>query len=272
MSNEANSSANERASVKGCKGQHGQYGAIGTITLQRPAWEVYNFLTRVESQPTWNSSVKRADVVKTTKVSQDIQIKHVQQVMGWGLLALRGTFTMHLCMREDAQAMVVHTDIASPSRDSSPSGSPASSRSSSFSEGSNASGGARSGSSSPSSDAVATALESPASDDGGSNSGRGGFMKRFSSRMTVSELTANSSSLEMQLFMLPSIYVPFGVRSLVGGQVRRQLGGLLQSVKTHVESPDFKPSGSGGSSSEEEQQRDKAGRAVFAPAALTLAV
>ncbi len=123
--------------------------------------------------------------------------------MGWGLLALRGTFTMHLCMREDAQAMVVHTDMASPSRDNSPSGSPASSRSSSFSEGSNASGGARSGSSSPSSDAVATALNSPASDDGG-NSGRGGFMKRFSSRMTVSELTANSSSLEMQLFMLVS--------------------------------------------------------------------
>lgn len=281
MGDEANQGDSERAEVKGCKGPHGEYGAIGTITLQRPAWEVYHFLTRVESQPTWNNAVKCADVVKTTKVANDVELKQVQQVMRWGFLALHGDFTLQLSMREDARAMTVHTEMTSQasSKDTSPASSPVSSRSSSFSgsEGSSASGSPRSGGSSP--DINALVLDSPGADDSGDSSsggGRGGFMKRFSSRMTVSELSPSSASLEMQMFMLPSIYVPFPVRPLVGGQVRRQLGGLLQSVKLHVESPDFKPSGGPGSRSKEELQRagsnGKAERAAFAPAALTLAV
>lgn len=265
MSNEV-----DKPEVKGCKGQHGEYGAIGTIKLQRPASEVYHFLTKVEAQPTWNSSVKRADVLRST-TTDDVETKQVQQVMGWGFLALRGNFTLQLTMHEDARARTVHTEMTSQaptaesSKDTSPASSPASSRSNSFSSDASGSISGRSNASGGTPEASPPA--SPGSADGSEagGNGRGGFMKRFSSRMTVQELGPDSALLEMQLFMLPSIYVPFGIRSLVGGQVRRQLGGLLNSVKQHVESPDFKPSGSDGSGTSQKE-------AAFAPAALKMAV
>jgi len=41
--------------------------------------------------------------------------------------------------------------------------------------------------------------------------------------------------LEMEMFMQPSIYVPFGIRSMVGGQVRRQLRGVLSNLQQRFE-------------------------------------
>lgn len=45
-------------------------------------------------------------------------------------------------------------------------------------------------------------------------------MRHFSSRVGVQRLGPNQCRLEMSLLMQPSIYIPFGVRHMVGGQVR----------------------------------------------------
>jgi hypothetical protein len=47
------------------------------------------------------------------------------------------------------------------------------------------------------------------------------MMRHFSSRVGVQRLGPNQCRLEMSLLMQPSIYVPFGVRHMIGGQVRR---------------------------------------------------
>jgi hypothetical protein len=46
------------------------------------------------------------------------------------------------------------------------------------------------------------------------------MMRHFSSRVGVQRLGPNQCRLEMSLLMQPSIYVPFGVRHMVSGQVR----------------------------------------------------
>ena len=56
-------------------------------------------------------------------------------------------------------------------------------------------------------------------------------MRRFSSTVGVQRLGPNSCRLEMSLFMQPNICVPFGVRHIVGGQVRKQLHGVLTRVR-----------------------------------------
>lgn len=45
------------------------------------------------------------------------------------------------------------------------------------------------------------------------------MMRHFSSRVGVQRLGPNQCRLEMSLLMQPSIYVPFGVRHMVSGQV-----------------------------------------------------
>jgi hypothetical protein len=45
------------------------------------------------------------------------------------------------------------------------------------------------------------------------------MMRHFSSRVGVQRLGPNHCRLEMSLLMQPSIYVPFGVRHMVSGQV-----------------------------------------------------
>lgn len=54
----------------------------------------------------------------------------------------------------------------------------------------------------------------------------GSMMRRFSSSVGVSPTGPGSCRLEMSLFMQPSICVPFGIRSMVGGQVRCWLAAL----------------------------------------------
>jgi hypothetical protein len=46
------------------------------------------------------------------------------------------------------------------------------------------------------------------------------MMRHFSSSVGVQRLGPNQCRLEMSLLMQPSIYIPFGVRHMVGGQVR----------------------------------------------------
>jgi hypothetical protein len=46
------------------------------------------------------------------------------------------------------------------------------------------------------------------------------MMRHFSSSVGVQRLGPNQCRLEMSLLMQPSIYVPFGVRHMVSGQVR----------------------------------------------------
>ena len=50
------------------------------------------------------------------------------------------------------------------------------------------------------------------------------MMRHFSSRVGVQRLGPNQCRLEMSLLMQPSIYIPFGVRHMVGGQVRTRGG------------------------------------------------
>ena len=38
----------------------------------------------------------------------------------------------------------------------------------------------------------------------------------------------------MEMFVAPSIHVPFGIRPMVGGQVRRQLRGVLASLQERL--------------------------------------
>lgn len=47
----------------------------------------------------------------------------------------------------------------------------------------------------------------------------GGFMRRFSSCMSVKPLGPDSCRMEMHMLMQPSIPVPMGIKSLVGAQV-----------------------------------------------------
>jgi hypothetical protein len=51
---------------------------------------------------------------------------------------------------------------------------------------------------------------------------QGSMMRRFSSYVGVQRLGPNQCRLEMSLLMQPNIYVPFGVRHMIGGQVRRR--------------------------------------------------
>jgi ribosome-associated toxin RatA of RatAB toxin-antitoxin module len=60
---------------------------------------------------------------------------------------------------------------------------------------------------------------------------QGSMMRHFSSSVGVQRLGPNQCRLEMSLLMQPSIYVPFGVRHMVSGQVRKQLHGVLTKVK-----------------------------------------
>ncbi|KAI8470768.1 MAG: hypothetical protein J3K34DRAFT_249615 [Monoraphidium minutum] len=59
---------------------------------------------------------------------------------------------------------------------------------------------------------------------------RGTMMRKFRSRVGVREKAPGVCELEMEMFMQPAIFVPFGIRHMVGGQVRRQLRGVLSSL------------------------------------------
>jgi hypothetical protein len=50
----------------------------------------------------------------------------------------------------------------------------------------------------------------------------------------VRETAPGVCELEMEMFMAPAIYVPFGIRQMVGGQVRRQLRGVLSSLQQRL--------------------------------------
>lgn len=63
----------------------------------------------------------------------------------------------------------------------------------------------------------------------------GTMMRRFRSRVGVRPKAPGVCELEMEMFMQPNIYVPFGIRHMVGGQVRRQLKGVLSSLRTKFE-------------------------------------
>ena len=49
---------------------------------------------------------------------------------------------------------------------------------------------------------------------------KGSMMRRFSSSVGVEPVGSGKCRLEMSLFMQPMIFVPFGIRGMVGGQVR----------------------------------------------------
>lgn len=65
---------------------------------------------------------------------------------------------------------------------------------------------------------------------------QGSMMRHFSSSVGVQRLGPNHCRLEMSLMMQPSIYVPFGVRHMVSGQVSSNSRlFLLLRVKTYEE-------------------------------------
>jgi hypothetical protein len=63
----------------------------------------------------------------------------------------------------------------------------------------------------------------------------GTMMRNFRSRVGVRDKAPGVCELEMEMFVAPSIYVPFGIRHMVGGQVRRQLRGVLSSLRERFE-------------------------------------
>ncbi|GBF92442.1 hypothetical protein Rsub_04546 [Raphidocelis subcapitata] len=63
----------------------------------------------------------------------------------------------------------------------------------------------------------------------------GTMMRAFRSRVGVRETAPGVCELEMEMFMQPAIFVPFGIRHMVGGQVRRQLRGVLSNLQTRFE-------------------------------------
>ncbi|KAF8070913.1 hypothetical protein HT031_000994 [Scenedesmus sp. PABB004] len=63
----------------------------------------------------------------------------------------------------------------------------------------------------------------------------GGMMRSFTSSVGVRRLGRGRCRLEMSLYMKPSLFVPPGIRHMVGGQVRRQLAGVLAKIKDTVE-------------------------------------
>lgn len=65
---------------------------------------------------------------------------------------------------------------------------------------------------------------------------QGSGMRHFSSWVGVQPLGPRGCRLEMSLLMAPAIYVPGPVRHMVGGQVRKQLHGVLSKVKERLDS------------------------------------
>jgi hypothetical protein len=64
---------------------------------------------------------------------------------------------------------------------------------------------------------------------------KGSMMRRFSSNVGVQPVGNGKCKLEMSLYMQPMIFVPFGIRHMVGSQVRRQLHSVLEKIKETVE-------------------------------------
>lgn len=58
---------------------------------------------------------------------------------------------------------------------------------------------------------------------------KGSMMRRFSSNVGVEPVGSGKCRLEMSLFMQPMIFVPFGIRGMVGSQVGAELGASLIS-------------------------------------------
>lgn len=63
----------------------------------------------------------------------------------------------------------------------------------------------------------------------------GSMVRRFSSCVGVHATGRARCRLEMQMLMQPGVAVPWGVRHMVGGQVRRQLHGVLDKVKSTLD-------------------------------------
>lgn len=67
---------------------------------------------------------------------------------------------------------------------------------------------------------------------------QGSLMRNFHSQVGVKPLDGSPGSycqVDMRLFMQPKVFVPSPIRPMVGRQVQRQLKGVLQGLKEHVE-------------------------------------
>eukprot|EP00877_Chromochloris_zofingiensis_P008664 jgi/Chrzof1/4050/Cz13g18150.t1 len=158
--------------VKGARGPHGEFGASGFVDVDQNARDVYQFMSRIEDQPSWYQGVKACEVLDVSGTT-----KRVKQVLQWNFLAIHGNFQMQLLQNEDPNSMNIKTEMV-----------------------------------------------------------EGSMIKRFHSHVVVKPAGPNRCQLEMSMFMQPNIFVPFGIRHLVGGQVRRQLRGVLTSIKEKIES------------------------------------
>lgn len=58
---------------------------------------------------------------------------------------------------------------------------------------------------------------------------QGSMMRRFHSNVGVQQLGPKSCKLTMDLYIQPSIYVPFGIRHMVGHQVRLGAAGCREA-------------------------------------------
>jgi hypothetical protein len=65
--------------VRGARGPCGEYGAIGVVELKQDAKQVFEFMRRVEEQPSWNPGVKLSQIVN--KVANTTHVKQVRSVV-----------------------------------------------------------------------------------------------------------------------------------------------------------------------------------------------
>lgn len=61
--------------MRGARGPCGEYGAIGVVELKQDAKQVFEFMRRVEEQPSWNPGVKLSQIVN--RVANTIHVKQV---------------------------------------------------------------------------------------------------------------------------------------------------------------------------------------------------
>jgi hypothetical protein len=65
----------QEVQVRGARGPCGEYGAIGVVELKQDAKQVFEFMRRVEEQPSWNPGVKLSQIVN--KVANTTHVKQV---------------------------------------------------------------------------------------------------------------------------------------------------------------------------------------------------
>lgn len=59
--------------VKGARGPHGEFGASGFVDVDQNARDVYQFMSRIEDQPSWYQGVKACEVLDVSGTTKRVK-------------------------------------------------------------------------------------------------------------------------------------------------------------------------------------------------------